>query len=337
MSSVKKKKKGLLNYKLNLIWNDLHLTSSYSSFAIGVHKHGKNAVKVIATSPLFSVTERHVDDAKRELDPSIVEQDFDSTRSALTERFGSVKRRRELRSQEASKFDVDSHSGSAQAAQSALDSAAATVPTSEETDAERALLPPYDALTTDESKIYKFSDMVPTTLWRALPTKPLINPMQSREELSDMYPSFVIMNLDRIKTLEGEEQRQVSRLLMYFNFLMRMYREHRTDTLAYNIACDPELGEFLAQTFTGTSKGRITKEHKAKIIAHLCVIALNASDSCQVDGEEIQSIATDLKLTVSELLPYFRAVGCPNASKMRCKLVAPLKLPDVGGFKSRRG
>lgn len=127
-------------------------------------------------------------------------------------------------------------------------------------------------------------------------------------------------------------------MLMLFNFLMRMHRERSATNFGKGLGATLELTGYLQQTFTSFDRGQtqISRENKAKIICWLCILALKTSPGCIVEAEALAAIASDLKITVAELLPYFREVGCVTANREKCKLKAPLQLPELGGGKKRR-
>ncbi len=342
--------------------------SSRCSFAVGIFRPGKPHVSLAPVSTCYSIHEIRKSEFTQPGDDTVTQSDFNTVRSQLTERFGSVKRRRELRSQELSKFNVDDDSSSSASAQAALDTAASVVQKEEsqrgasanQDDMLRPLLPKFDRTATDPADIYNFADILPKALWSSVDPKDVedyakesmqihaavmanaaTGSKDSGEESKTTSPqnsTYVHMRLARLATLKGKEREIEARMLILIHFLTGLYRTRHVERLGQNISCSPDVAEYILENFTSHQQGNsaITDEHRAKALTYIAILALKTSTKCEVEEAALASLASQLRITVSSLVQYFREVGCTVAGKTRCRLTAPLKLPDLGGQGGKR-
>ncbi len=291
--------------------------------------------------------ETNIHDAGGIDEETITASDFTLMRSELTERFGSLKRRRELRSVEANKFNINANESTLLAVSKAMSVAEAEAEklglTGNEDVLEqnrRVMLPPFDSQTDEVENIYKVDEMIPRSVQSTLNHDELINPTESEEDSQNIYPKFVLYRRPRLGVLAQNEAKRQSRLLLFIAFLLRLYRlpKKYVSQLDESLMCSPEVAEFLRVTFMDPQSQSITREMKTKIVCYTLVAALLVSPGFTLEAEAIQYIASDLRITVSDLIPYLREVGCANASKEKAKLTAPLRLVKMGhgGGKKRR-
>lgn len=294
----------------------------------------KGTLKVAPANTCFTVYERNNKDLVEE-EETVTTSSFEELRTQLTERFGSLKRRKDLRSQTANKVDIDASEASAFAAQAALAAAKGMEETKLEQDESNPLIPPHDATTTQPEKIYPFSGLLPENLWSHIPTKPLTHARGSTEQLAELFPGFVLARMDRLRTLPEQEQTQLARMLMYLTYLMLITRVRHHSKITTYLGCSQALADYFASTFsndgvTSATAEQFSKTSVIKMKIYICILALKCNPSAALDENDLTVIASDLKTTVSELLPFFRAAGCNPARKTRCALSAPLKLPKLG-------
>lgn len=324
------------------------ISKSRNNYAVALVKPGKPA-KVVAANGLFNMKQVNNSDIGGIDNETITESDFNSMRTELTERFGSRKRRRELRSIEANKFNINANESTLLAVQKAMGSAEAeaekTLGENEEDGvafSRRAMLPSYDDTTDEVEEIYKFKDIIPKSMSSSLDFNALVAPQETPEELQSIYPKFVLLRRVRLSSLDDDEAKHQGRVLMLLTFLLRLFRLPRRylSDLANSILCPPQIADYIRTKFLHPTSQELSREYKAKVVCHAVVLALMGSTGFTLEQEALQALATDLKMMVSDLLPYLREVGCSTATKEKAKLSAPLRLPEVGkggAKKSRRG
>lgn len=313
------------------------ISKSRHNYAVAVFRPGKNSAKVISANGLFVVKQTKFGDVSGLDTDTITDVDFNTMRTELTERFGSRKRRRELRSIENNKFNIDSDASSLLAVETAMETAAVLLPQNSADDvisSQTAVLPTYNADAKEPENIYPFTSFLPKNLWDNLDTKSLIKPTESKEELEFNYPSFVILRRSRFNNLAGEEAKMLARQLLMLTYILRLLRAKKPRNIAEMIKCPPAIGEYLKRTYMPHGEN---KESKAKLMCHAVILALNSSTGLTLDAEALRCIAGDCQTTVSQLMPFFIQVGA-KAGKEKCKLTAPFKLPSLqpAGAGSRR-
>jgi hypothetical protein len=311
------------------------LSKSNHNYAVAVYREGKSSAKVITANGLFKMKQIKLADVDGIDTETVTDVDFNTMRTELTERFGARKRRRELRSIENNKFNVDSDKSSLLALETAMETASVQLPKAEPaSDLLTALLPTHNAEATVPEDIYPLSSFIPRGLWDSLDHKSLIKPTESKEELEFNYPSFVIMRRSRFVNLQGDEAKNVARILLMLTYLLRMMRLKKVRNVAEMINCPAAVGEHLKRVYLPRGDD---KQAKAKMTCHAVILAIIASTGCTLDNSALRCLAADCQTTVSQLLPFFYQVGA-KATKEKARLVAPLKLPEIqsGGSSRRR-
>lgn len=156
---------------------EFNLSKNNFNYAIGYYQPtSKNKkVKLVQAHGVFNM--RQVQLGTGEIDDgSKREIDFAAVRKDLTEQFGSRKRKRQLRSEEAGRVNIEADEAALQALHTQLQVIEQQPSHLEDLDKTgqgkletiNRILPKYDAETKTPAEIYKFSDIFPKALWDAL-------------------------------------------------------------------------------------------------------------------------------------------------------------------------
>jgi hypothetical protein len=321
------------------------LTKNRNNYAVGVYRAGRDSVRIVPAHGLFVMKEANNADAAGLDLTTIAGSDYATVRTQLTERFGSRKRRRELRSEQANAFDVNANKSAALAAQMAFESAATLVPATDGNAGMHAArlekLPAFNADAETPEGIYAFSALLPESAWSALDHKAVLAPEESAEELRAIYPRFVLIHLKRAQEMarvDRDAAKTLARQLVHLTYLLRLIRSRQGSQLRdledYTLAPHAVCTHIGRTYFEGR---KLTDGARAKLSCHIAVLSLLCSPLLSIDAAGLEALAQDQQTTVLKLLPFFAEVGCKNASRTRAALTAPLQLPDVptGGFRAR--
>lgn len=235
-------------------------------------------------------------------------------------------------------MDIDSNEASAFAASAAMESVSAVAESKvSKLSDEHPLLPAFNALASTPEDIYPFSSMVPEDMWKHIPIKVLLESDKNQDELSQLFPAYVISRIEKLKTLDDSEKESYARHLMYFTYLMLLYRVRSSAEIRSYLGCSREMADYIAEHFGMSAYDKPSKDGsnsvRIKIKVYLCILALTTSAGCALSASDLAAVCQDLRTTTSELIPFFKAVGCTVAKKERCALTTPLRLPKLGeGF-----
>lgn len=319
------------------------LAKNDNNYAIGVFRPnyvGKSGpiIRIVPAAGLYVMKELNNKDAGGIDTVTINDLDYNTVRTQLTERFGSRKRRRELRSEQANAFDINANKAAALAAQLALESAAelsAAAPDSG-IDGRLAKLPAFDDKTENPEQIYAFSALLPAEAWDSLDHRSILAPTEDADSLRASLPSFVLSRMGtaqaHVRNGDKDAGKLLARKLLHLTFLVRLIRAGkgvRGKSVEEFTIAPPAVVHVLRKTYFDDS-GRMDQEARSKLMCHTAVLTLLCSDRCAVEAEGLERLGKDLQLAVSKLLPFFQEVGCKNASKSKAALLAPLQLPALG-------
>lgn len=270
--------------------------------------------------------------------------DYATKKRLLVETFGSTKRQRIVRSNQANRINLDEVE-----ADRLLTNARSSIksdPNERKWKLQRTWLPPRDADTTDIASVYQLSTMVGDEAFTALsaPGKLLLKLAKKPSELAkSAHPDVVKGCVSMLLTLEKAQQKRAAKAVAYLDALLTFFalpRKGKIDALK-----ETEIPEavqaHLLDTFTITvTKGSKTyRDHKGPMEKKLmCWLAVGCllTHRYTMNKTALQTLAADLAVTVTKLQTFFKEVGCPKASKTKAVLVAPLSLPELRNAKKQR-
>jgi len=214
-----------------------------------------------------------------------------------------------------------------------------------------ARLPPHDKTATTPSTIYDLAKMVDKETWAALDAKLFISlakkpsEVDKHKEAGHRFSGVVLAGLPTLKSLKDKaDKKRVARYWACLQHMMNfhlMSRNKKAETLAQNTSIPEGFKEWLLAAFTvrEVKKGAVKDDSystpcQASLLCHMCVVLLAAS-GYHLGKKQLDVFARDLKMTTTNLLSYFREVGCTKASTERVELTAPLQLPSLEKRKAR--
>ncbi|CAM6126401.1 unnamed protein product [Calypogeia fissa] len=245
-------------------------------------------------------------------------------------------------------------------------------------------IPPHDVTATTPQDAYLLDKMITPDQWEALATEvnDLKSAVLSKSKTqavpgSTVYPPYVLNRLKRIRVEgdnEGNQRRAV--ILLYIKHLLVFHSAPHSvikkaadpwsvSTTSNTVNLTESLGipgplvaKFL-EIFTtkgiGSAKAsrgcQRNKEHVELTISYVLVLGL-IMDDFHADPHDL---ATELKMTVSEIRPHYQQLGCkldqrktsekliagedPNSGKLKWKvtLPVPLQFPKIVNQPRQRG
>ncbi|CAB4444748.1 unnamed protein product [Rhizophagus irregularis] len=284
-------------------------------------------------------------------------QDYYTAKTALNKEFGSKKARLKIVTRERGEIDALQVRD--------LDKIATEVDEKVKTRAiegqevmkeESGIIPTYDAITTDPSKIYKLEDIVTPAEYDAIDIQDLLKAKTEKDRLTLLPYSnsnYVKSRLIPSLTVRKVNHRRI-KMLMYINYMIA-FRSHAFGNVRNrklmaeglrnppNIILDKLYERFVDRTFTkfgGNENFKFTLKNDQKLICYMLVLCLKLDDN-YVNPEPISE---DLGITTTKLNVLFKGIGCSirTLSKKemtelgitkeygakRAVLTAPLKLPE---------
>lgn len=320
---------------------------THSNFAVGVVKksviEGDPAHVTVKLLPVrtaaFAMTHSvKANESKQSVVSDNSSVDYATKRQLLVDEFGSKKRQRIVRSNQANRVNLDE--GSADRLLQTTVGSTNKVDTLEFA-LTRTWVPPHDATASDPVEVYNLETMVGAEAWAALADsgKAMIKLAKKPAALEKANLDAVVKHCcGLLPTLEKAQQKRTARAVAYLEQLLifwKLPRKSKASGLGESEKISEEVAGHLLDTFTiKQKKGQkiindsynSASEHK--VMCWLAVSVLLAS-RCNVNKAGLTSLASDLKVTVSKLNMYFKEVGCASASKTKAALTVPLKLPEL--------
>jgi len=264
--------------------------------------------------------------------------DYATKKRLLVDTFGSKKRQRIVRSNQANRVALDEES-----ADRLLQDARASIetdPNHSKWTLDRTWLPPHDKDTTDPSEIYTLVGMVGEEAFTALaaPGKALLKLAKKPAQLAQSKHTAVVKGcVPGLLALEKAEQKPAAKAVAYLDALLTFLllpRRGKADALGEEESIPEAVQAHLLDTFTITVRkgGKTFRDHKGgmerKLMCWLAVSCLLAHRYAMT-SPALKTLAADLQKTVGQMQKFFKEVGCTNASHTKATLAAPLTLPEL--------
>ncbi|RIA98836.1 RNA polymerase I associated factor, A49-like protein [Glomus cerebriforme] len=286
-------------------------------------------------------------------------KDYYTAKTALNKEFGSKKARLKIVNRERGEIDASQVQNLDKIAAEVDEKAKkkATDVEKQETMVEQnSIIPPYDAITTEPSKVYKLEDIITPAEFDAIDIQALLKAKTEK----DRYALLPYSNSNYIKsrlipslTVKKVNHKRI-KILMYINYMMA-FRSHAFGNVRNrksmaeglgkppNIILDKLYERFVDRTFAkigGSESFKFTAKNDQKLICYMLVLCLKL-DNNYVDPEPISE---DLCITTTKLNILFKGIGCSirtlskkemaelqitkEYSAKRAVLTAPIKIPE---------
>lgn len=273
----------------------------------------------------------------------VPQNEYSLKRRMLVENFGSRKRLRQVKSQDANRVTLD-HTAAIGAVNSVLDDRSNQRPTEERdilSELKTQSLPAFDLETESVNEVYALHGVISQAEWSLLESKQMLEMVKKPSVLEaekDKYSLCVVHTLRKLVSLERGEKRTSAKCLAYVQLLIDFYKLPRNkskviDQLgeAYGYE-SPSLMEQILRKFTARNKAkkgprRFDTASKDKLLNWIFIGMLWAN-KFNVDSGAVASLSKDLKMGVSDVLLYFKEVGC-RIDKKAALLTAPLTFPKM--------
>jgi len=271
-------------------------------------------------------------------------------RSALVGEFGSKKSKRYQRLSALNRVDTTDNIASkvvkSAAASSRKAAAAAPVETLSAEEYAKQFLPPFNLTTSQPSKIYNFSDVVPQPVYENLEYNHLYNALTngSITELPRFYPEIVrcyLRSLIKVNAGENMSEEQMEKALKpaeYLSHLILLVNAPQSFTSLKKLAKRMKCSEMIAALFLDNFLVNNEKTYQSTLIlknklkCHICVLSLFLF-SFNLTKEAFTGISRDVRLSPILMTNFFIQTGC-RVKKTKIledtmvSLKAPLSLPE---------
>lgn len=279
--------------------------------------------------------------------------DYQTKTSLLVEEFGSKKRQRMVRSNAANRINLEESIANKMFRQTTD-----TIDAGGGGEADKAMLaksfefqrdwiPPHNASERDPAKVYNIEEILGADAWAALkePTKVLLKLAKKPSAVAAAtLPEVVKVSLTTVAKLDKATQKIRGRSVCYLSnlltFLQLGNRKKRDISEDEEVADDVQTQLLSAFTCRQTINGKkvqncFNERMQQKLMCYLAVVCLSCHGQA-LDETVLNALAKDLKMTVSNLLKFFKEVGCASATTKRTNLSAPLVLQSLKrGAKAR--
>lgn len=292
-----------------------------------------------------SIKRLHQNENESKTDPS----NYKAARNLLGETFGTKKKKKEIKSEEKNKVDVQDLASSALVLDTTIEKKLAQLPGKEQVQEEMEMarpVPAFDKSTTKVDEIYKIESIISLPEFEIIPTQ-MFSQLSAEKiealESSGTVTPFVSKCLKKLMS-KGEKVDLLElskivylQLLIHFKGVRDSSFPSLTKNQKLNGIFTPKLiiSKFLEtfstfDTIEGAKKYKMSSWHKEKLMAHISVLALIIDGfSCPVE-----LLAKDLKITSIKMTERFKAVGCSvetiraeGVSSKIATLKAPLQFP----------
>lgn len=272
---------------------------------------------------------------------------YKAARNLLGETFGTKKKKKEIKSAEKNRVDVQDLALTASSIDNAIEEKIANLPSKQDAQEEiedSKPLPPFDKDATRLEDAYKIESIISTAEFEIIPTQMFsqisMEKINEQEKLMQLTP-FVKACLRKLAEGDGKSDILLLPKIIYLQLLIhfKSTRENSLGSLQKNQRLNgiftPKLiiSKFLdafttSDVIDGATKYKVSDWHKEKLIAYICVLALLIDNfACNVD-----LLAKDLKMPAVKLADRFKSIGCSVSTVKSAGVsskIAELKVPLV--------
>lgn len=320
--------------------------ATHCTYAIGVVRSGKG--QLLPVAHLYSMSGQRRSPLGEEPSATAAPPtDYKTQQQQLVERFGSKKRKRDVKSRVANQVAVSDVlaplSQVLDAKHEAVEDEASVLQATKE-----AQLPPFDVSTTDVASIYPLGEIISDGEWEALSGTALMKAVsKSTSAPPAAHPEFgrfILAAAGYAKSRDPSQFEYYCRVLTYLSSLItwkRMPDGRKAKGLA-ELACPASVRESIREKFlekiirNGKAVSVHTPGMAGRLLCYIVVVALTAC-SFRVSQELLDLLATDLGMKAADLLTYFRECGCDVIKNTGVVLKAPLTLPSFRKKRAKRG